>query len=178
MFKRILIAFIILLIITGVVFGQEQPRAKNAMSLSFGFIGSELSYERMFNRHFSVLADVSYTTLLLFDMFTASAKARVYPFGKTFYLDVGLGYVYGRGVFGGVGNLVLGIFTLGYYWAITGEDPFARTSGFLVQPSLGWKIDIGKQDHFLLPISMGVDIKIAELSDFLPFIRIGVGYAF
>ena len=179
MTKKLLLTFVVLLIISGHVFSQEKERAKNAVTLQFGIIGAELSYERMFNRRFSILADVSYTTLIFVDEFTASVKGRWYPFKRAFYLDMGLGYTYGKGAIGMMADMVLGVVSFGYYFLREDYDRnFFRTSGFLIQGGLGWKIDIGKQDHFVLPIGMGVDVKIGEMPDFLPYIRIGVGYAF
>ena len=177
--KRMLLIFFVLSIFSGVVFAQENERAKNAFTLQFGAIGGELSYERMFNRHLSVLADVSATTMVFMDEITASAKVRWYPFGKTFYLDLGLGYTYGRGAVNMMGHMLLTVMTFGYWLTLIDPSEDYRTGGFLVQPGLGWKIDIGKQDHFLLPIGMGLDCKITgDIPDFMPFFRIGVGYAF
>ena len=170
---------IVLIIVSGSIFAQEQERAKNSIALSFGVVGAELSYERIFNRRLSVLADVSYTTLLFMDEFTAAAKGRWYPFGRAYYLELGLGYSYGKGVVGFLGDMFLTIFTFGWYLSQKDfENDVFRTGGFLIQPGMGWKIDIGKTDRFVLPISMGLDIKIAEMPDFLPYLRFGLGYSF
>ena len=179
MAKKLLLLLISLLIFTGTVFTQEPQKAKNAIMVSFGVIGAELSYERMFNRHLSVLADVSYTTLIFVDEFTASGKGRWYPFGKAFYLDLGLGFSYGKGMIGFMGDMILSVLTFGYYLTVKNfENDEFRTGGFLIQGCMGWKIDIGKQDRIVLPISMGVDFRISGVPDFLPYIRIGLGYAF
>ena len=179
--KRSFFLFIILLIIEGGVFAQSEDRAKNSIALQFGVIGAELSYERIISRHFSLLADVSYTTLIFMDEFTASAKARWYPFGKAFFLDLGLGFSYGKGIVGFMSDTLLTVITFGYWLTIKDfdNDEF-RTGGFLIQPSLGWKIDIGQEDGFVLPISMGLDFKIKKgaVPDFLPYLRIGLGYSF
>lgn len=176
MTKRFFLFFICLLVLIGGVFAQSEERAKNNISLSAGIIGAELSYERMFNRHFSVLADVSYTTLIVMDEFTVSGKGRWYPFGKIFYLDLGLGFSYGEGVAGAVGDMILLLFTFGNHDV---ESDVFRSGGFLIQPGLGWKIDIGKPDGFVLPVAMGLDIKLgSEVSDFMPYLRAGLGYSF
>ena len=177
--NRVLCLLIFFFLFPAFTFTEEQDRAKNAVALSFGIFGAEASYERMFSRHLSVLADVSYTTMIFMDEFTVSGKGRWYPFGKTFYLDLGLGYTYGKGVVGFMGDMILGVMTFGYYWLVKDwEDDIFRTGGFLIQPGIGWKIDIGKPDKFVLPIGLGVDIKVAEVPDFMPYFRIGLGYAF
>ena len=178
MAKRMILLVIVLMVISGGVFAQD--RAKNSIALSVGLIGGELSYERMFNRHFSILADVSYTTLFLVDEFTLSAKGRWYPFGKTFFLDLGLGYSYGKGFVGLLSDILLGVITFGYWLEYKDfDDDNFRTGGFLVQPGLGWKIDVGKPDKLVLPIFMGVDLKIwSGMPDIMPYLRIGLGYSF
>ena len=177
MTKRLFLFFIIFVLISGFAFSQE--RAKNIITSSFGVIGAELNYERMFNRRFSVLADVSYTTLIFMDMFTASGKGRWYPFRKAFYLEMGLGYAYGKGAVGFIGDMMLTVMTFGYYLSVKDfENDVFRTGGFLLQGAFGWKIDIGKPDHLVLPISLGLDIKTGKVPDFLPYLRIGLGYAF
>lgn len=174
--KKLVLAIIIITIAAGAAFSQD--RAKNSVAVSFGVIGIEGSYERIINRYFSVLADASYTNLAIVDEFTASAKGRVYPFGKAFYLEMGAGYAYGRSFSNFIGTMVLGIVTFGWYFTQIDEDSFARTGGFLLQPGLGWKIDIGKKDGFVLPLSMGLDIKTGSRPDILPYLRLGLGYSF
>ena len=176
--KKIFMALIILLVIAGAVFAQDQARAKNSVAVQFGVISVEAGYERIINRFFSVLADVSYTNLAIVDEFTVAAKGRVYPFGRAFYLEMGAGFAYGRSFSNFVGTMILGMLTFGWYFTQIDDDTFARTGGLLLQPGLGWKIDIGKQDHFVLQISMGLDIKAGSRPDILPYLRIGVGYSF
>ena len=179
MSKKNFLTLVVLCGVIGGVFAQNQERANNSIALSFGFIGAQLSYERMFNRYFSVLADTSYTTLILIDEFTLSGKGRVYPFGGAFYLEMGLGLSYGRGVTDFMTNMLLGVLTFGYYFTTLDDDAFfQRKAGFLLQPGLGWKIDIGKTDAFVLPIGMGLDIKVGKSPDILPYLRIGLGYSF
>ena len=177
MLKKLLLLFIVLSIISGTVIAQE--RAKNSIAVQVGVIGAELSYERIFNPFFSVLADVSYTTMIFLDEFTASAKGRCYPFGGSFFLELGLGYSYGKGVVGAMTDMMLTVFTLGWYLTYKDfdNDPW-RSGGFLIQPGLGWKIDIGKPDGFVIPISLGLNIKKGEVSDFMPYLRVGLGYSF
>ena len=178
MAKKLVLMFFVALVAAGGVFAQNEERAKNAVAVQFGIIGVGLSYERMFNRHFSVLADATYTNLAIVDEFTISGKGRVYPFGGAFYLEMGAGFAYGRSFSNFIGTMMLGMITFGWYFTQIDEDTFARTGGLLLQPGLGWKIDIGKKDGFVLPISLGLDIKAGSRPDILPYLRIGLGYAF
>ena len=184
MSKKVTLMLLVLIVAAGGLFAQNEEKAKNAVAVQFGFIGVEASYERMFNRHFSVLGDMSYTYLILADEFTLSAKGRVYPFGGAFYLELGLGYAYGHSLSDRMGDLVLSVLTFGWWLTQIDKDRLAPNGGFLIQPALGWKIDIGKKDHFVLPISLGLDFKLikiddsGKLPDALPYLRIGVGYAF
>ena len=179
MTKKLFLAFIVFSVISGGAFAQDQERARNTIAASFSILGAALSYERMFNRHFSVLAEASYNTLVLIEEFTFSGKARWYPFGRAFYLELGLGLSYGRGITAIMTSLILGMFTFGWYFTTLDEEDFlARRAGFLVQPGMGWKIDIGRPGGFVLPISMGLNLKLGEVPDILPFLRIGLGYSF
>jgi hypothetical protein len=181
MSKKIIFVLVILTIAAGVVSAQDDDRAKNSVAVHLGFIGIAASYERIFIPQFSLLAEVSYTTLILMDEFTASVKARWYPFGKTFFMDLGLGYSFGYGATGFVVDAVRSILTLGLWLAIKPggwEHNEFRTGGFLVQPGLGWKIDIGRPDGFILPVSLGLDFKLGKVPDMMPYIRIGLGYSF
>jgi len=184
--KKLFLVFIMLALISIATFAYDSaPAGKysgsthHTVSFHLALIGAEASYEYNLNRFFSVLGDVAYTTLIFMDEFTVSGKGRVYPFGRAFYLELGLGYSYGKGVVGFVGDMVLCVVTLGIYWLVKDwENDIFRTSGFLIQPGLGWKIDIGKPGAFVLPISFGVDIMVKDIPDFLPYMRIGVGYSF
>jgi len=179
MTKKIFLILIVLFLVSGNIFAQNEERAKNSVAVSLGIVGAALSYERIFNSHFSVLADVSYTTLVLIEEFTISGKGRVYPFGGSYYLEMGLGYSYGRGPVDMMTHMILGVLTFGWYFTTLDEDDIlARRGGFLLQPGMGWKIDIGKPDGFVLPISMGLNIKTGNVPDVMPYIRIGLGYSF
>ena len=176
--KKALLLVLLMLIIAGVVFAQAD--AKNTAAVQITFLGVAGSYERMFTPHFSLLAEAAFTTLGIADEFTASGKARWYPFGKAFYLEMGLGLAYGHSFSNFIGNFLLGVITFGW-WFTTDEFNATinkRTGGFLLQPGLGWKIDIGQPGGLVLPIGMGLDIKVSAPPDILPYFRIGLGYSF
>ena len=178
--KRMLLLVIILLIVIGGAFAQEKERTNSTITLGVGILSAAFNYEYNFNRYLSVMADVSCNTLLFAYEYTASGKGRWYPFGRAFYLELGLGYVYGKGIGGMLADMLLGTMTLGlYFLAVEDWQKRFESGGLLVQPGLGWKIDIGKRGGFVLPINMGLDIKInKETPDAMPFLRIGLGYSF
>ena len=167
----------------------EIERRVNNISLSFGLFGTEISYERMFNDMFSLVGSIS-NRLQIVNEFTASAKARLYPFsGRVFYLEMGFGVIYGYGYLalvrdGNPGDLAYilgGVFTAGFIWAFRDElrsFDIDDTLGFLVQPGMGWNIRFGREDRFTLPISMGLNLKFGEIADIMPFFRMGLGYSF
>jgi hypothetical protein len=178
MAKRMLLAFIVLIVVSGGVFAQDEQRAANSLAVSLGVFGAELSYERIFSKRLSILGETSYTTMLFMDEFTVAGKGRLYPFAGAFFLELGLGYSYGMGAVNMMEKMLLGVITLGLYYIFVEEIENPRTGGFLIQPGLGWKIDIGKPDGFILPISAGLDIKAGSSPDFTPYVRIGLGYSF
>ena len=179
MIKKIILFLIVMFVFSGFVFSQEEDAAHNTISVHFGLVGIEGSYEYQFNRHFSVLGSASASTMIFMWDWALSGKGRVYPFGKAFYLEMGLGYVHMKGASAGMAELVLNALTFGLYYAIAGTpEELQAKSGLLIQPGLGWKIDIGKPGGFVLPISMGIDIRATPSKDFLPYFRIGLGYSF
>jgi len=196
-----ILVFALMVITAGNLFPQEEvmeeKEAKNRISFSIGIIGAELSYERVFTRYFSVLGQASYNLFFflnkensyLADSLSAAGKVRWYPFGGVFYLDLGIGYSYGYGFnledsSEIIGNAVMEIITFGIWPALVNKDDYkggtyARSQsegGFFLQPGFGWNIGLGKR--FILPISLGVDMRFAERITVLPHVRIGFGFTF
>ena len=186
--KKLPIILAILLVFSFNVFAQEDNNPNNIVSVSFGIIGAELSYERMLSNHFSVLGSISYTTLILMDEFTLSGKGRWYPFAKSFFMEMGLGYTYGKGFIAFseemgsvIGHILLGMITLGAWFYVYDFNDFEeqpRTGGLLIQPGMGWNIRLGRNGRFYLPLSTGIDIKLAQKPDFMPYLRLGLGFSF
>lgn len=186
--KKTLLFFALLLIFSFCVFAEERHEPVHIVSLSLGIFSVEASYERIINRNFSLLGSISYTNLIVVDELTVSGKARWYPFGRTFFMEMGIGLSYGYGFLAlandaseTLGYILGGLFTFGLLWAVMdppeAPDP-ERSLGFLIQPGMGWNIRLGSQSRFFLPISMGLNFKLARVPDIMPFFRIGVGYSF
>jgi hypothetical protein len=187
MCKRIIVMLFLVTAAAGNIFAEETQRASNRIALSLGLIGAEVSYEKVLSPYFSILGQVSYNNWVITDSISVAGKGRIYPFGGAFYLDLGLGFSNGYNATDLIGefvaDLILGIFTFGL-WFTTEEyqnrvySDVERENGFLIQPGLGWNIDIGKKDHFMMPIGMGLDIRISNNPAILYYFRIGLGYAF
>jgi len=187
MYKKIIVVLLLTAIITGSLFAEDVLLAENRISLSVGLIGAEVSYERVFSPHFSILGQVSYNNWVIADSISAAGKGRIYPFGKAFYLDLGIGFSNGYNAIEQIGqvvaDLLLGIFTFGLWFTTEeyqnrGYSDIERENGFFIQPGLGWNIDVGKKNHFMLPIGMGLDIRFSQPLTVMPYFRMGVGYAF
>jgi len=113
--KRLFLSLAILGVCSIGIFAQENEMKKNSVGFSFTLFGAELHYERNFNNYLSVLGSVSYTTIFIVDEFTVSAKGRWYPFGKTWYLGLGAGYILG-GLSDYNGGLLAGLLTASAYF--------------------------------------------------------------
>ena len=175
--KKIILLVAILLVFSTAVFAQK---GANIVAVSAGIVGGELSYERTLNDNVSVLGAVSFTTLVFMHEFTVSGKARWYPFGGAFFLDMGLGFSHGRGMYAfaeDFAQIMLYMFTFGAL-PEDGLTPKDTTGGLLLQPGLGWNISLGNSGRMYLPIALGANIKIAKEFDLMPVIRIGLGFSF
>ncbi|GHU26189.1 hypothetical protein FACS1894172_20220 [Spirochaetia bacterium] len=180
--KKLYLGFIILTFIAGELFAQESvevEKAKNTIALS---LGSSVNYERALNNYFSLLAEASYTFYFIGDEWAAAVKGRWYPWGKTFFLELGLGYGNTLGYLASAAGFVT--FFLSFGQVNLNKYADMRIRGFLIGPALGWKIDIGKANGFVLPINLGIDFTIGSPNkeslfiDFVPYLKIGLGYSF
>ena len=83
------------------------------------------------------------------------------------------------GYIGMVGNLYIRTMTLGFI----GIEDKIWLKGVVITPALGWKIDFKEPGGFTLPIVIGVDFFAGKRGidlpvDFVPNLRIGLGYQF
>jgi len=187
--KKGLAAIILIMVIFGNLYAHDDHEfAKNRIALSLGLLGADLSYERMIVQNFSVLGQVSYTTWAIADSLAFDGKARWYPFYGAFYLEMGLGYSNGYNatevLAEFVADLILGVITLGLWFASDNfqnrwsEVHIERQHGLSIQPGMGWNVDIGKKGGFMLPISLGLNIRLSENTTVLPYIKFGIAFAF
>ena len=180
--KKITLCMVILIFVSGIAFSQQYESDQfNTLGLHLNLIGAgaAFNYERSFNPNFSLLGEISLDIIPV--AFTLAAKARYYPFGRAFYLEMGAGYGMTIGYVGliaGYANLIAEMFTFGL--ADTNWDVWMH--GVVLTPGLGWKIDLGKPGGFTLPIGLGINIFLGprEISpvDFTFNTRIGAGFSF
>ncbi|MCL2411410.1 MAG: hypothetical protein FWC97_07180 [Treponema sp.] len=193
MYKKIVFTVLLVLLMCGNIFAQDSwdddEGAANRIALSFGLVGAALSYEMIFTPHFSVLAQAAYNTWLIADSLSFALIPRLYPGGRAFFLEMGFGYSYGYNALHEasefVGHLILGMITFGLWFTsdsfqnfVDNDDGITRQGGFFLQPALGWNVGVGRWERFTMPISMGLDIRVANRNTVLPFFRMGVGFTF
>ena len=192
--KKILIIALILAVAAGNLYAEDEDESEAAaVSLSSNRITIsilELTYERVFTPHLSLLASVSYSDLAFYDSLAVTGKLRWYPFGGIFFLDAGVGFSYGYSWINDdedVGNVIadaiLILITISLAAQFIDWDKYEKTEGggLCLQAGMGWNIDIGKRDGFRLPIYFGMDARIRDGSSpvlFFPYLRIGLSYAF
>ncbi|MCL2443782.1 MAG: hypothetical protein FWD13_10025 [Treponema sp.] len=189
--KKMLAAVILVMVLlTGNLYADDgvKEEAQNILALSVGLIGADLSYERVFFSNFSVLGQISYTNWIIADSLSVDGKARWYPFNGAFFLDIGLGFSNGYNaapvLVEFIGDILLGVITLGLWFTSDNfqqrwdEVEIERHNGFSIQPGFGWNIGKGKRSGILVPISMGLNIRLSNDTTILPYFKIGLGIAF
>jgi hypothetical protein len=144
-------------------------------------IGGGLKYERMINPQFSVGAEFYYQAnnfLMLSNEVGIEASACFYPWSKTFFLGLGLGY-HGFSYFW-EDNIYSGYYSYR-------ETVYDTSGGFAVTPQVGWKIPVGQQRRYFfepgikIPIIFG-DRKIDSYDSsmltisYVPYVGFGVGF--
>jgi hypothetical protein len=153
--KKRILGLCLAMAIAGGAFAQEKydGSVKNWISGSLNLFGGGIQYERVLTPKISVGAEGYYSTLILLGSYGFEA------FGR-YYIWQGLNAELGLG-FGGV----LGAHD--YEWDIGGttyknDNVWSLTTGFLINPGIAWKIDIGQNGKFFLepkvtvPIVLGV----------------------
>jgi len=137
--KKLLLLVMLALLLTGGLFAQS-----NWVYGQVGLLNGGLGYERILNKNFGVGGEVYYNSLFFFwNSFVVEAYAKYYFFGVPgFWGKVGLGY----GTVTGTEDVKVGGST--YSW-------FYSTSGFVINPEVGWKIDVGKKGAFFLEPKLG-----------------------
>jgi hypothetical protein len=154
MAKKGLLVLLLAAIAVGGVFAQEKTTdvKKFWVSGEVSLVGAGLRGEFMLTPKFSVGVDAYWTSLFfIFNDIGLNAVGRFYPWSKTFYAGLGLGFA----IHTGIEDLVIDGVT--YSNAL---DWVERT-GFGIVPELGWKIDIGNPGGFFLnpvlqlPLTLG-----------------------
>ncbi len=121
-------------------FAEEERTANvrdNWVSGELSLFGLGIRYERMLGSHFSLGVNAYANLDIIWNDFGIDASARLYPWGETFFVGVGVGPHRSKRI------------SLTYDY---------NMDGVAVTPELGWKIDVGDEGgSFLQP---GVKVPI------------------
>jgi hypothetical protein len=152
MAKKMLLGLVLATLVAGGVFAQT----KNWISGQVSLLGGGAGYERTLMPILGVGGEAYFTSFFgIFTTIAAEGFAKWYPFKKTFYVKLGLGFGYSPSFEGAKGN-----------------------PGFLVDPAVGWKIDVGKPGGFFIEPKAGIPIVIGKEVIGNPLVGIGMGYCF
>jgi hypothetical protein len=145
--KKTFALFILAALISGGAFAQAGS-VDNWISGQVSLLGSGAQYERVLTPQFSVGANVYFNSLFLFwNNFGLKAYGRFYPW-KSLFLEMGLGY----GFRTGTGDYE--------YQNTVYDNHWYRISGFLMEPGVGWKIDVGNPGGFFIEPVITVPIVL------------------
>jgi hypothetical protein len=181
MAKKGLLVLVLTVLVTGGIFAQEKTAdaRKFWISTELSLIGAGLRGEFMLGSKLSVGLNAYWNSMLfIFNELGGGAVLRFYPWGKTFYAGVGLGFNTHTGTEAFIkdgnneGNTIIG------------------RQGFAAIPELGWKLDPGNPGGFFVnpyvqaPITLGTLTRAdsGETGDFGFSVgaraTIGFGWAF
>jgi len=182
--KSIFLLLVLAVIITGGLFAQENSSGiKNWISGEVGVLGIGVRYERMLNSHWSIGGNGYWNNLFLFlNDLGIDVTARYYPWGKSFFVGMGLGY-HLRGSLYEYDDTDSRGYTHTYSW-------FGTINGAAITPEVGWKIDVGSEGGFFLQPGIKLPITLGALeilggtnktefrAGFSVVAYLGMGYAF
>jgi hypothetical protein len=154
MSKKGLLVLLLAAIAVGGIFAQEKTADVKKLWVSgeVSLVGAGARGEFMLTPNFSVGLNAYWTSLILWNDLGANVFGRFYPWGKTFYAGLGLGYA----IHTGVEPIVVD----GEKLDNTGNWLVTR-AGFDIVPELGWKLDLGNPGRFFLnplvqlPLTLG-----------------------
>jgi hypothetical protein len=174
--KKVFAVLVLTAIIAGGLFAQEKP--KNWVYGQVGLIGGGAGYERFLFPSLSIGGEVYFNSFfILWNSLAVEAYAKYYPLkGKVFYAKLGLGF----GTVTGTEDYT--------YNNVTYGSQLYSTKGFLLDPGVGWKIDVGEPGKFYIEPKAGLAIVMGK-KDFgyddaifkvgvNPVFAFAMGYAF
>jgi hypothetical protein len=159
MTKRIVLCIAFSIFCIGVIMGQES--GKNTISgginlTDFILPGFSIGYERLLHKNFAISADIGIHSVLIP---YADIHGRWYPWAGMFFVDIGMG--------------------IWVFLPLEDGDGSAYTFP-VISPGIGWKIDIGQPNGFVL--IAGIEERISftpfDVTLFFTKINLGVGYNF
>jgi len=167
--KKTVILVMLMMLVVSMGFAQEKAsNAKdNWISGELTIAGAGIRYERMLSSAFSFGASAYYSsTFIIVEDIGVDAFARWYPWGKTFYTGLGIGF-----------HMVSLI--------QFGPSDTSILTGAAITPELGWKIDVGAPGGFFIqpgvkiPITLGIWNYSNGFDIYaFPIVYFGLGYSF
>ncbi|MFP3042225.1 hypothetical protein LQZ19_10455 [Treponema primitia] len=192
--KRIVLLLALAALIGGGVFAQT-----HFVSADVSLLGGGLRYEYVITPYVTIGA-YAYYNYLPFTPFVdkyeseyhsvvnAGIATRLYPAGRRFFIELGLGYGYYTNFRIQEAENHSGYSNGQYYNYTDPEHPDSKSwSSFSVVPGFGWTIDVGRAGGFFISPSIKVPITITDdpgagiaHSGILPsgVVSLGFGYAF
>jgi len=154
--KKTVFLLVLAILVTGSVFVHAQESTlNNWISGEIGLFNIGVRYEYQLDPKFSVGANAFANSLF----FTASsgvvAFGRFFPTEKSFFLELGLGYGSARSASTDIKYVVTG----------TQEEKTwggVKTTGFMINPGFGWRVDVGETGGFFIQPGFRVPIVIGK----------------
>jgi hypothetical protein len=159
MAKKVLVLMVLAAAAAGGVFAQEKTAnvKQSWISGEASVIGAGSRYEFMISEKLSVGMNVYWTWIYALSDFGVNAALRLYPWGKTFFAELGLGY----GMHSALRTFTTTIEAYGYS-ASTKWDAITFMEGFDMAPGIGWKIDVGNPGGFFISPSAQLILTFGE----------------
>jgi hypothetical protein len=139
--RKAIVMLVLAIAVAGGVSAQTGS-AKNWISGQIGLFNAGVGYERVLTPALSVGGQAYFNSFFFFwNSVAVEAFAKYYPFQGNFYGKLGLGF----GTISGTDN-----------------DWVYITSGFLIDPGIGWKIDVGQPGGFFIEPKISVPIVLGK----------------
>jgi len=157
-----LLAVALALVVAGGVFAQEEGaparNISNWISGEVSLLGAGARYERMLNDKLSIGANVYWSSFfIIWNELEIGVSARYYPWGKTFFAGLGLGFHQHSGLYEYEDEGSNYSYT--YTW-------FGTVTGVAITPEAGWRIDVGNTGGFFISPGIKLPITLGKLEDY------------
>jgi len=165
--KKLVFVLILAILIAGSVFAEEGNEGfTNWVSVDLGVFGIGIGYEYMLSSNLSVGANAYTSTMFFSGGSGIIGFGRYYPFNSNLYTELGLGYGSSKSMMSGyhIENKADN--------GMTGTASIA-TTGLLISPGLGWRIDRGEPGGFFIQPGFKFPIAIGKLTPWASMPRYG-----
>jgi hypothetical protein len=148
--KKVFTVLVLAVLIAGGVFAQSGG-AKNWVGGQLSLLGAGVHYERVLTPNWTV-GGAAYWNSLFFFWNNVGVKAfgRYYPWAGNFFAELGVGF----GLRTGTSDYEYE----GYNYGAT----FYSLAGFLLEPGIGWKIDVGNPNGFYIQPVISIPVVLGS----------------